>query len=158
MNVIRPLILSFLILAAFSSAVFGQEFPEKGRGMGPPPRAMEHWFGRLHLSPEQVIRLQEIHQSFLRDTLAWRNDLAVKRFDLRDLLANPQADPNQVLAKQREVSDLEARIQERSVLYRLEMRKVLTPEQIKLLPPRFDFGGFREPGMMPGRGRGMGRE
>jgi hypothetical protein len=38
------------------------------------------------------------------------------------------------------------------------MRKVLTPEQIKLLPPGFGFGGYHEQRMMPGRGRGMGRE
>jgi len=33
------------------------------------------------------------------------------------------------------ISELESRIQERALLGQLEMRKVLTPEQVKLLPP-----------------------
>jgi Spy/CpxP family protein refolding chaperone len=77
---------------------------------------------------------------------------------LRDLLRDPQSDANQVLAKQREISDLESKIQERVVLHQLEMRKVLTPEQIKLLSPGFGFGGFRGRGMMRGGGPGRGRE
>lgn len=109
---------------------------------------MEDWARQLNLSEEQVVRLQGLRESCLRDTLVWRNELVIKRFDLRDLLRNPQADPQQVLAKQREISELESKIQERAVLHQLEMRKVLTPEQIKLLPPGFGFG----------RGRGIGRE
>jgi Spy/CpxP family protein refolding chaperone len=126
--------------------------------MGPMHHSMEDWSRRLNLTEEQMARLQAIRESYLRETLVWRNELVVKRFDMRDLLRNPQSDPNQVLATQREVSDLESKIQERAVLYQLEMRKVLTPEQIKLLPPGFGFGGFRGQRMMPGGGQGKGRE
>ncbi|RPJ40455.1 MAG: hypothetical protein EHM27_08035 [Deltaproteobacteria bacterium] len=58
----------------------------------------------------------------------------------------PQADSNQVLSKQRQVSELESKIQERMVIYQLEFRKALTAEQIRLLPPAFDSPG-------PGRHR-----
>lgn len=126
--------------------------------MGSMHHSMEGWARQLNLSQEQMVRLQAIRESYLRETLVWRNELVVKRFDMRDLLRNPQSDPNQVLATQREVSDLESKIQERAVLYQLEMRKVLTPEQIKLLPPGFGFGGFRGQRMMPGGGQGKGRE
>ena len=136
----------------------GPEFHERKGMMGPMPRRMEDWTRQLNLTEEQAVKLQSMRESYLRETLVWRNELVVKRFDLRDLLRNPQSDPNQVLAKQREISGLESKIQERAVLYQLEIRKVLTPEQIKLLPPGFGFGGFRGPGMMPGRGRAMGRE
>ena len=126
--------------------------------MGPMHRHMEDWSRQLNLTEEQVVKLQAIRESYLRDTLVWRNELVVKRFDLRDLLNDPRSDPNHVLAKQREISDLESRIQERTVLSHLEMRKVLTPEQIKLLPPWFGGGGFRGHRMMPGGGPGRGRE
>jgi Spy/CpxP family protein refolding chaperone len=119
---------------------------------------MQDWARQLNLTDEQMARLQELRESYLGDTLAWRNELVINRFDLRELLHNPRADANQVLAKQREVSALESKIEERAVLYQLEMRKVLTPDQIKLLPPGFGFGGYRGQQMMPGRGRGMGRE
>ena len=126
--------------------------------MGPRHHSMEDWARQLNLTEEQTGRLQAIRESYLRETLVWRDELMVKRFDLRDLLNNPQSDPHKALAKQREISELESKIQERAVLYQLEMRKVLTPEQIKLLPPGFGFGGFRGQRMMPGGGRGMGRE
>jgi Spy/CpxP family protein refolding chaperone len=163
----RTVTLFLFFLLIFSHSALAQGPPEKkdweyrgGRGMmrGPMHHPMQDWVRELNLTDEQTARLQELRESYLRDTLVWRNELVVKRFDLRDLLQNPQADANQVLAKQREVSDLESKIQERAVLYQLEMRKVLTPDQIKLLPPGFGFGGFRGPQMMPGRGRGMGRE
>jgi Spy/CpxP family protein refolding chaperone len=119
---------------------------------------MEDWARQLNLTEEQTAKLQALRESYLRETLVWRDSLVIKRFDLRDLLRDPQSDPNQVLAKQREISDLESKIQERAVLHQLEMRKVLTPEQIKLLPPGVGFGGFRGQGMMRGGGPGRGRE
>jgi Spy/CpxP family protein refolding chaperone len=117
---------------------------------------MMDWASQLNLTPDQSSKLQELRETYLRDTLVWRNELVIKRFDLRDLLRDPQSDPNAILAKQREVSDLEAKIQERGVLLHIEMRKVLSPDQIKLLPPH--WGGMPGAPGMPGRGRGMGRE
>ena len=163
----RTVTLFLFFLLILSQSALAQGPPEKkdweyrgGRGMmmGPMHHPMQDWARQLNLTDEQMARVQELRESYLRDTLAWRNELVIKRFDLRDLLHNPQADVNQVLAKQREVSALESKIQERAVLNQLEMRKVLTPDQIKLLPPGFGFGGFRGQGMMRGRGRGMGRE
>jgi Spy/CpxP family protein refolding chaperone len=162
----RQVFLGFLLLSMLAAVALGQgtqegkgpEFPDRKGMMGPPHHPMQDWARQLNLTDEQITRLHELRESYLRDTLAWRNELLIKRFDLRDLLHNPQAEANPVLAKQREVSALESKIQERAVLYQLEMRKVLTPDQIKLLPPGFGFGGFRGQGMMRGRGRGMGRE
>jgi len=125
--------------------------------MNPMHSPMMDWASRLNLTEEQTARLQGLRDSYLRDTMEWRNELLIKRFDLRDLLNNPKADTNTVLGKQREISELESKIQERALLFQIEMRKVLTPEQIQLLPPP-GGGGMYGPPMMPGRGRGMGRE
>lgn len=160
----KILLLSLAVLwgASLSAAALAQGPPEKkgwdyqgGRGMmmGPP---MMDWASRLNLTEEQTTRLQELRDSYLRDTMVWRNELLIKKYDLRDLLNNPKADTNTVLAKQREISELESKVQERFLLFQIEMRKVLTPEQIQLLPP--GGGWMYGPSMMPGRGRGMGRE
>ena len=124
--------------------------------MGPMHGPMMDWASQLNLTPDQSAKLQELRETYLRDTLVWRNELVIKRFDMRDLLRNPQSDPNAILAKQKEVSDLEAQIQDRGVLLHIEMRKVLTPDQIKLLPPH--WGWLPGAPGMPGRGRGMDRE
>ena len=156
--------LSLLFFASSYQIAMAQGPPERkgwekrgGRGMmGPMHPPMMDWASQLNLTPEQAARLQDLREGFLRDTLTWRNELLVKRFDLRDLLRNPQSDSQAILNKQREISDLEAKIQERGILLQIELRKVLTPEQIKLLPPH-GGGMYGTPGM-PGRGRGMGRE
>jgi len=124
--------------------------------MGPMRHPMMDWAGQLNLTPEQSSKLQELREAYLRDTLPWRNELLIKRFDLRDLLRNPRSDTRTILEKQKEISDLESKIQERGILLQIELRKILTPEQIKLLPPH--AGGPLGPPMMPGRGWGMGRE
>ncbi len=101
------------------------------------PMHWHHFLQQLNLNPEQRARLQELREAYLRDTLVWRNELIIKKFDLRDLMRNPQAETSQILAKQREISQLEAKIQERTILYQLEIREVLTADQQKLLPPEF---------------------
>jgi Spy/CpxP family protein refolding chaperone len=106
----------------------------------------------LNLSGDQIAALQNLRQGFLHDTLPWRNDLVVKRMDLQDLLRQPKADPEQVLSRQREVSALESKIQERMIVYQLEIRKVLTPEQVRLLPPAIDSPGPGRHRMMRGPG------
>ncbi len=164
----RIIFFSSIVLSGlvFFSLALAQGPPEKkgwefrgGRGMmmNPMHSPMMDWASRLNLTEEQSAKLQELRDSYLRDTMEWRNELLIKRFDLRDLLNNPKADTNAILAKQREVSELESKIQERALLFQIEMRKVLTPEQIQLLPPP-GGGGMYGPPMMPGRGRGMGRE
>lgn len=116
-------------------------------------RMMEDWTRRLNLSAEQRARIKELREAYLRDTLPWRNNLVVKRFDLRNMMCLPKPDPDQVLLRQREISELQARIQERFIRHQLEMRQVLTPEQIRLLPPAGERSLRMMPGPMPGRGR-----
>jgi Spy/CpxP family protein refolding chaperone len=173
--VVRQFSLNLFLLLIISTSAFGQgawegkgpggpwgkgqEFRERKGMMGPMHGSMMgDWAQRLNLTEEQTARLQKLRESYLRDTLVLRNELVIKRFDLKDLLANLQADPNQVLAKQREISGLESKLQERTVLYQLETRKVLTPEQIELLPPGLFWRGFHGQRMMPGQGRGIRRE
>ncbi len=156
-------VIFFLFLLAIIPQVASAQGPPWRKGwedrgdrgmMGPMQTPMMDWASQLNLTPDQSAKLQELRETYLRDTLPWRNELIVKRFDLRDLLRNPQSDPQVILGKQREISDLEAKIEERQLLLHLEMRKVLTPDQLKLLPPH--WGGMPGSPMMPGRGRGMG--
>jgi Spy/CpxP family protein refolding chaperone len=170
----RQFLLWFLLFMFISPTAFGQmpsertgpefsergglKFQERNGEMDPMHHPLVDWVRELNLTPEQTARLQEVRESYLRDTLVWRNELLIKRFDLGDLWRNPQVDPDQVLAKQREISELESKIQERAVLYQFGIRKVLTPDQIQLLAPIFGFDGFRARRRIPGWGRGMGRE
>lgn len=126
--------------------------------MNPMGYPLERMAKDLNLTEEQITSLKDLREKFLQDTLPWRNELVIKRMDLQDLLRRPETDPGRVLNKQREVSELESKIQERMVSYQLEMRKVLNPEQIRLLPPAFDSPGPGRHRMMRGSGPFRGRE
>jgi Spy/CpxP family protein refolding chaperone len=153
----------FGILILFASAAFGQGGPPGrgpefggGRPMGPMLYPLERMAKELNLTEAQSAVIKDLRQGFLRDTLPWRDELVVKRMNLQDLLRGPQPDPERVLKKQREVSELESKIQERMVSHYLEIRKALTPEQIRLLPPAFGAPGFG--GHRMRRGAGHTRE
>ncbi len=158
--------LFFSLLSLSSAWAFAQgdgegknfEFRERKGMAGPMHHPIEDWVRRLKLTGEQIARLRELQESYLRDTLSWRNERVIIAFELRELMKKSQPDLNKVLAKQREISDLESKIQGRVILFQLGMRKILSPEQIKLIPPDSSFDEFRELQMVPGRGRRMGRE
>ena len=72
-------------------------------------------------------------------------------------MVNPNSYPAAITAKQKEIWDLQSKLQEKAANLGLEIRKLLTPEQLTQLPdfgPGMGFGsrGFGPPMMGP-RGR-----
>jgi Spy/CpxP family protein refolding chaperone len=65
----------------------------------------------------------------LSNPLELSNELMSKKLELRSLWLKTNPDEEQILAKQKEIDDLRAQLQEKGAKNRLEMRKVLTPEQ-----------------------------
>jgi len=86
---------------------------------------------------------------FLKEIESLQKDLFTKRTELRNLWLAPNADPAAITAKQKEIGDLQATLQEKSTNLGLEIKKVLTPEQLAQLPAVGPGGGF-------GPGRGFG--
>ena len=99
---------------------------------------------KLNLTPEQKAKFQELRRKFIAENAQLIGDRIAKRLELRSLWSDPKADSQVILAKEREVRDLQNRLKDKMVQYRLEARKSLTPEQIEKL------------GMMRGRGFGHG--
>jgi Spy/CpxP family protein refolding chaperone len=82
------------------------------------------------LSPEQREKLQAQEQKFYQDTAEFRRELYQKRLELEVLWADPKADPEKIKAKQREVSELQRRIQEKALEHQLAIRDLLPEEGI----------------------------
>jgi Spy/CpxP family protein refolding chaperone len=97
---------------------------------------------RLNLTPEQKAKFQELRRRFIAENAQLIGGLVAKRLELRSLWSDPKADSQIILAKERELRDLQNRLKDKKVQYKLEARKSLTPEQIEKL------------GMMRGMGRG----
>jgi Spy/CpxP family protein refolding chaperone len=115
-----------------------------GPPMPPGPRGMPRQ--GPFLGPEQQVKIQELRQKFSEESAQLRGSLLTKRLELQSLWTNPEADPNIILEKERELRDLQNQMGEKILQYKLETRKLLTPEQIS------QFG--RIFGMAPVYGRG----
>ena len=121
-------------------------------------------WGALNLTPEQIQNMQALRESFLKEKIPLQNELLLKRIELRGLWIQTNPDEAKILAKQKEINDLRAQLGEKVTKNRLQMRKILTPEQqAKLInlrgqqwhrSHRYGRGCGFGPG--PGYGRGMG--
>jgi Spy/CpxP family protein refolding chaperone len=95
--------------------------------------------------------MKQLREKYRIDTEALRNDFIQKQVELRTVYADPKASDASILAKQKEVNALKQKMQDKMVQFRLEERKIFTPEQLtKLGEAAQNFGNGR------GRGRGFG--
>jgi Spy/CpxP family protein refolding chaperone len=107
--------------------------PGMGMGYGP------HWGGSgfagpdlwrsLNLTPEQVEKMKALRKSFFEQVLPFWNELRSKKFELKALWVQTNPDEGKILDKQKEINALRAQLGEKVTKNRLEMRKILTPEQ-----------------------------
>jgi Spy/CpxP family protein refolding chaperone len=143
--------LSLTLAMALMATVALAQGPGNGRGYGP---GMGYGGGYGYqaipnLTAEQSAKMQALQQAHLAKIGPLQRALLSKRLELRSLYLAPNPDQATVLAKQKEMLSLQAQMQEEATKYRLEVRKVLTPEQ------QAQFGAFYGPGM--GMGPGMGK-
>ncbi|MDO9528828.1 MAG: Spy/CpxP family protein refolding chaperone [Syntrophales bacterium] len=98
---------------------------ERGHGMG--TESCEGY--NLNLTAEQSAKIQSLRETHLKEATPLRNQLFSKRSELKLLWVQINPDKNKIMSKQKEISDLQYRIKEKSTNYRLELSKVLTQEQ-----------------------------
>lgn len=103
---------------------------------------------RLKLTSEQKTKLGELQEKFRKDTISLRNEMQIRRLEMRTLWITPNPDKDKIMAKQKELNALRDKLQAKSTDFRLDIRKILTPEQAAQI-------GTLGPGM--GFGRSMGR-
>lgn len=90
-----------------------------------------------NLTPEQSAQIQALREAFLKESVSVQRDLMAKREEIRDLWSDPYADPTVVKAKQKDVFNLESMFKEEATTFRLDVQKVLTPEQLSQISPFF---------------------
>ncbi len=152
-----------------ATTALAQGDPGWGRwGAGPGPCWMMGGFGPYgtipNLTGEQITSFNNLQQVFVNDTANLRNELVQKRLEFQNLMVQVTPDAAAVTAKQKEVSDVMAKVAEKRTSYQLEARKLLTPEQVTQLPPGCTlgfgnvYGGPRYgAGQRYGAGMGFGR-
>lgn len=109
----------------------------------------------LNLSEEQVNQLNGLRNRTYKEMANLRNDLAQKQLEIQKLMTDPKTDEAILLAKQKEMTALREQLFDKMARIPLEMRKILTPEQIqKLGGAPMGFGGMH--GLMGGPFMGPG--
>ena len=127
------MVAAILATAGLAIALESAKGPGMGMGYGPhsggPGLRGHGLWGALKLSPEQVEKMKALRKSFSEQVLPLRNELMRKKFELKALWMQTNPDEEKILAKQKEINDLRAQLGEKVTRNRLEMRKILTPEQ-----------------------------
>jgi len=131
---------------AFTAATAFAWGPGMGRGYG---SGYGPGVATQNLSAEQVAKIQKIQGDRYAEMATVRTEMFTKRTELRNLFHEPVLDQAKIAAKQKEITALQAQMQEKALATRTAVAEVLTPEQRAQMP---GFG----PGMGPGVGRGMG--
>jgi Spy/CpxP family protein refolding chaperone len=85
----------------------------------------------MHLSDGQVQAIETVRSSYRKKILQLRSNLMVKRIEFRNLLNDPQTGEKKLRAKAREIEKLNAGFERTVLNYQLEIRKVLSQDQIK---------------------------
>lgn len=125
-----------------------------GSGMG---RGMGQGFGCGYgasavvpnLSTEQAAKIRKIQSDRYAEAATLRSEMYARKIELQALFREPELDQAKITGKQKEITALQNRLQEKGLAARTAVAEILTPEQRAQLPA---YG----PGSGGGRGRGMG--
>ncbi|MGO8760785.1 MAG: Spy/CpxP family protein refolding chaperone [Desulfobaccales bacterium] len=132
---------------------------------GPAPLPMKSLWRELKLDDSQRQTLHRLFPEHHQKVAAVRQELALKRQELFDLIKVESTPWSAIQAKIQEISALQGNLEEEMARFMLEFKKTLTPEQhtafLNLVQTRLGCGpeGACPPGGRrrgPGMGRGLG--
>ena len=101
--------------------------PGLGRRLG-----MEEKFGCQDLpilGEKQFHKVEAFQESFLKETEPLQRDLLEKMTELRILGLSPDSGPAAVEVKEKEIRDLQKKVWGKAAYHRIEIWKILNPEQ-----------------------------
>ena len=136
-------LISVIALTAATVFAWGPGF---GRGMG---MCYGPGMASLNLTPEQLTKIQKIQADRYVEMVPVRTEMFAKRTELRNLFREPVLDQAKIAAKQKEITTLQAQMQEKALDTRTAVAETLTPEQRAQLPASGK-------GMGPGAGSEVG--
>ena len=149
---------TIVVLGLVALMVLGVAYAyAQGPGFGPghrPGWGQEKWSS---LTPEQQTKFQELRQKFNDETAQLRGTMLTKRLELQSLWTNSEADPKAISDKEKEFRSLQDQMRDKAVQFKLEVRKILTPDQLSQFGPGWGMGRGFGGGHMLGGGYGMGR-
>lgn len=149
----KKLLAGFLIIAIVAASTYVFAFGPGGRGSGFGPQGKDV-ASNLNLTKEQTEKMWLLKDKFYTDTRDMRYQMFQKRTELHNLYSDPKAADATIMAKQKELNALRAKLSEKKTEFRIAQRHILTPEQIQKLD-KIPYGrGFSRFGGCAGKGFG----
>lgn len=130
-----------------------------GQGMGPGfgrPGKGRHLGQLLDLSTQQQQKMHDLQFAFQKKTLNFRDELGKKRLEQKALLENSTIDWKKVDELTDEIAKLRASMEKEKMRQRVEMKKILTPEQLKKFESMPFCQGGQDGDGFPAQGSGCG--
>lgn len=116
----RKMSLVVLLTLALTMGLAASSWARGGMGGGMGCGMM----GAMNLSPDQAGKLFDLKQKFMNDTAEVRKQMVVKHAELAALWKAENPDEKAIVAKQKELNTIRGQMQEKSVAFRLEARKI----------------------------------
>jgi len=82
-----------------------------------------------NLTPEQASKIQELQRAYLNEITPLQQELLKKRIELKTLWVSTNPNASLIQAKEKEIFNLQAKLTDKATNLKLEIRKLLTPEQ-----------------------------
>ena len=101
---------------------------------------------KLGLTEKQKEIIGDIEKLYNDRIVEVQNELMGRRFELQALFRNPQAEERQIRAKAQEIADIRHKCAEMMLDYQLEIRAVLTIEQLRTWCASIEYCPAIEPG------------
>lgn len=86
---------------------------------------------KVTLSQEQAEKIKALESDFKTEKKNINEELKLKHLDKSTLLKTYPLDAEKIMAQQKEINQLYSELQDKFVIYQIEMVKVLTEEQFK---------------------------
>lgn len=92
-----------------------------------------------NLTEAQKKSLEELRRKYVKEAIPMRAGLFALKIELRHLLLDPNVQPQILFDRQREISALQAKLEELSLSYQVKARSIFTKEQLERLPQGWPF-------------------
>ena len=115
------LVVLMVIFAGTALAGPGGRGMGQGYGMGSCP------YATANLTADQTAQLQTLRESFLKEVSPLQSEMFAKRSEMRTLWAASNPNDGNISTLQKDLLELQGKMQERRPQFNLECRKIVNP-------------------------------
>lgn len=127
----KRLLIFVLIIIGLHASVPADAQTERTSRSAPATGGKDAPLRELNLSEEQQAAIKRIKANYLNKVIHLRSELAAKQLEFKNLIGDPTATEEAIRTRGREIEAVNGQIMREMVSFEIEVRRVLTPEQLR---------------------------